>query len=109
MIMTLFDRDGVQAFHRARGAASGQHHPGQDRDPIGLIALARKFVILDPEASPKDSRAWEPRWLWVRPIGCCASAMTAPPRHLSMTRHHPSDPRGVVATPLAPTACRPGC
>lgn len=22
------DRDGVQAFHRARGAASGQHHPG---------------------------------------------------------------------------------
>ena len=60
---------------------------------IGLIALARKFVILDPGEPGKIARWQAPRWLWVRPTGCCASAATAPPRPLSMTRHHPSDPR----------------
>jgi hypothetical protein len=72
----------------ARGAASGKHHPGQDRDPDRLIALARKFVILDPEASPAKWPRWQaPRWLWVRPTGS-AQAATATPR-ASMTRHHP--------------------
>lgn len=61
---------------------------------IGLIALARKFVILDPEASPAKIAALAGATLaLVRPTGCCASAATAPPRPLSMTRHHPSDPR----------------
>ncbi|GHK10301.1 hypothetical protein ECZU01_42790 [Escherichia coli] len=60
---------------------------------IALIALSRKFVILDSNASPAKIAALAPRWLWVRPTGCCASAATAPPRPLSMTRHHPSDPR----------------
>jgi hypothetical protein len=64
---------------------------------IGLIALARKFVILDPEASPAKIAALAGATLaWVRPTGCCASATTAPPRHLSMTRHHPSDPRAAL-------------
>lgn len=40
---------------------------------IAVIALSRKFVILDSDASP--------------------AKIAAPPRPLSMTRHHPSDPR----------------
>jgi hypothetical protein len=64
---------------------------------IAVIALSRKFVILDSDASPaKIAALAAPRWLWVRPTGCCASAATAPPRPLSMTRHHPSDPRTVL-------------
>ena len=82
------DRDGVPAFHRARGAASGQHHPVKTVVLIALIALSRKFVVLDSDARPgKDSRAGAPRWLWVRPTGCCASAATAP---LETSEHDPS-------------------
>ncbi len=61
---------------------------------IAVIALSRKFVILDSDASPAKIAALAGATrLWVRPTGCCASTATAPPRPLSMTRHHPSDPR----------------
>jgi uncharacterized membrane protein (DUF373 family) len=61
---------------------------------IGLIALARKFVILDPEASPAKIAALAGATLALgATYWLCASATTAPPRPLSMTRHHPSDPR----------------
>lgn len=63
---------------------------------IGLIALARKFVILDPEASPAKIAALAGATLALGATYCCASATTAPPRHLSMTRHHPSDPRAAL-------------
>lgn len=65
---------------------------------IGLIALARKFVILDPEASPAKIAALAGATLALGATysGCCASAATAPPRPLSMTRHHPSDPRAAL-------------
>jgi hypothetical protein len=42
---------------------------------IGLIALARKFVILDPRPAPPRSRWQARRWPSGRPTGC-ASAMT---------------------------------
>lgn len=46
------DRDGVQAFHCSRGAASGQHHPGQDRDPHRPDRAGAQVRDPDPEASP---------------------------------------------------------
>lgn len=64
---------------------------------IGLIALARKFVILDPEASPAKIAALAGATLALgATYCCCASATTVPPRPLSMNRHHPSDPRGAL-------------
>ena len=64
---------------------------------IGLIALARKFVILDPEASPGKIAALAGATLALgATYCCCASATTAPPRHLSMIRHHPSDLRAAL-------------
>jgi heat shock protein HtpX len=53
---------------------------------IGLIALARKFVILDPETSPLRSRRSQARrWPSGRLTGCCASAMTGPPGKAQMS------------------------
>lgn len=61
---------------------------------IGLIALARKFVVLDPTRVPPKSPRWQaPHWRLVPLTGCCAIATTASPRNLGMNRHHPSDLR----------------
>jgi hypothetical protein len=49
---------------------------------IGLMALARKFVILDPETGPADRRARH--WPSGRLTGCCASAMTGQPGKAQM-------------------------
>jgi hypothetical protein len=41
----------------ARGLAPRQHCSGQEVSLIALIALARRFVILDPDASPRKIAA----------------------------------------------------
>jgi hypothetical protein len=71
---------------------------------IGLIALARKFVVLDPDTSPAKiaARGQAPHWRLLPLTGCCAIATTASPRNLGMNRHHPSDlPLRVLQTSLA--------
>lgn len=61
---------------------------------IAVIALSRKFVILDSDASPAKIAALAGATLALgATYWLLASAATAPPRPLSMTRHHPSDPR----------------
>jgi Zn-dependent protease with chaperone function len=51
---------------------------------IGLIALARKFVILDPEASPGKIAALAGATLALGVTYCAARAMTGPPGNAQM-------------------------
>ena len=93
MIMTLLIAMEFKHSIVRVGAASGQHHPGQDGGPDRGDRTSRKFVILDSDASPAKIAAGRRH----AGSGCdllvVASTATAPPRPLSMTRHHPSDPR----------------
>lgn len=55
---------------------------------IALLALARKFIILDVhEMSPVICSALlRSRWVWVSPIGLCASATSRSPASRRITK-----------------------
>ncbi len=69
---------------------------------IGLIALARKFVILDPETGPAKVAALAGATLALgRLTGCCASAMTGQPGKAQMISRDLRHAQNVGAASLA--------
>ena len=97
------DRDGVQAFHRAWRRVNSiiqRQDGGPDRADRTSPQVRDPRLQREPR---KDSRAGKRHAGSGCDLLAAARAATAPPRPLSMTRHHPGDPdsHGALATPLA--------
>jgi hypothetical protein len=64
---------------------------------IAILALARKLIILEPDVDPaKVAVLAAPRWRWVLTYWLLRERDDRAAENLSMTRHHPSDPRTAV-------------